>query len=86
MNSPLQKIESMLSTGQAPTYGDLENALAQALQERATYQTTTQDMTNWLSSLVTAHLCKDMQAIHDILACFIDKKVKIVRPLSKEVH
>lgn len=85
MNSPLQKIQAMLGTGQAPTYSDLQDALAQALTERNGYKKTSDDMTNWLSSLVTAHLCKDAFAVQDIHNCFIEKNVTIVPP-NKEVH
>ncbi|MFZ6675407.1 hypothetical protein [Undibacterium sp. Xuan67W] len=86
MSNPMQKMESMLSAGQQPSYADLEEVLAQCLTERNAFESIAIDMGNWLSSLVTAHIEKDAVAIKDILDAFIKTNVKIVPKASKEIH
>lgn len=86
MTTPMQRMEIMLSTGQKPSYEDLEDVLAQSLQERNAFERSAHDMACWMSNLVTAHLCKDALQVKAILDEFIEKKVKIVRSVSKEVH
>ncbi|MFZ6747450.1 hypothetical protein [Undibacterium sp. Ren11W] len=82
----IKNIEVLLSHGETPSYSEIEAALEQALRERNFHKRAAEDLINWMSSLVTAQLCSDTVAVTDILACFIEKNVRVGRQHSNEVH
>lgn len=82
----IKTIEVLLSHGETPNYSEIEAALEQALRERNFHKRAEEDLINWMSSLVTARLCKDTVAVNNILDGFIEKHVTVGRQHSKEVH
>ncbi|MFZ6655638.1 hypothetical protein [Undibacterium sp. TJN19] len=86
MATPMEEMEKKLSTGQLPSYDELEATLAQCLSERNAYEGMTKEFGNWMSALVTAHVQKDALAIKNILDSFIEKRVKFIPAVEPQIH
>jgi len=79
MSDILKKVMDQLEACIAPSYDDLEEALAVALQERNAFESMTRDMADWMQKCVVAHLKNDASGVKSVLDEFIAKHVKVVQ-------
>lgn len=86
MNQHEKKVVEMVGRGQAPSVDDLGQALVEVMQERNAFQSTAQDMADWLSRLVAAHVKQDTKSIKATLDEFVAKRVKIVQKTDGRIH
>jgi hypothetical protein len=81
--TPMEIVGAKLSAGLRPTYNDLESAFKQALVERDEFQKSTVDLSQWLMSMVVAHVASDLPKVEAILVDFIVNRVKFeAEPVS----
>lgn len=83
MNDWKKLMAARLSAGVAPTYAELEEALAGALAERNAMQTQVDEFADWLKRLATAHILKKPDAVANILDFFVAAHVK-TEPLQPD--
>lgn len=86
MKTPLQRMDECLDAKESPSYDLLTEVIAQCLSERNTYEQIAKDMGHWMSSMVTAHLFKDSDALTDILNEFIRTRVKMQSDQTTPLH
>lgn len=85
MKTPMEKIEAMLTAKQKPSYDDLEAALAQCLQERDVFCSTTKELTAWMAKVAFARINRDEPALNQTVDAFIAKAVMPYLPADVEV-
>lgn len=73
--TPMEKMEAMLTAKQKPSYSDLEAALAQCLQEREVFFISVKELSAWMSKVAFARIKRDEPALNHIVDAFIAKAV-----------
>jgi len=72
MSNWMNKLHDRLISGQKPTYEELEEALAGALQERAAYKNSVEELSEWLGKISVAFLKGDVRQLVDVVSEFVD--------------
>lgn len=74
----LKTLETQMGAGIAPTFEQMEEALAVALKERNQFESMTREMAGWMSKIVFAHRKEDAIGVKAVLDAFVKERVKIV--------
>lgn len=72
MSNWMNKLHDRLISGQKPTYEELEEALAGALQERAAYKDSMEELCEWLGKISVAFLNGDASQLAAVVHEFVD--------------
>lgn len=86
MNAWEKKLEAILDAGQQPTYRELEEAVADALEEKRMFGKFTGDLMGWIGKLVTAHLQHDTMEVAVTLDALINERLKLAHKNKDGLH
>jgi len=86
MRTPLETFDICVAAGETPSGELMKAVVQQCLSDRNIYKRTAEDLEYWMSSLVTAHLFKDHDALKDIMDEFIRARVKMQSDQTTSLH
>lgn len=86
MKTPLETLDMCVAAGETPSCELMQAVVQQCVFDRNSYKRTAEDLGHWMSSIVTAHLFKDSNALTDILNEFIRTRVKIQPDQATPLH